>query len=700
MALRTLLRLLANVSERRVLEQILFAFAGATIGAAALSFPFARPRDAAFVLAAATLASIALETLTVGRVAASHRAYLLATPPLAVAPPLRILRTAAALAATHLLRALVVVLCALPGLGFAFAARRDPRWSAYAETAGAIGVCGGLVVTGVLSAYASRAAAVEGLGVRASIRRSVRVASRSFVLSIAAEGLAVASVIVFAAAHLGAIGLAFAVALRCARDALLSWNMWGTKTPRGRRATAPFALAVVLALVLGRASDATAEVELVGKPSTTGGTAGVLVTTGHTVVEKPAELTPDALAREAFIEANGRLADAEDAAAHANEQLLRFRASAIGKPPTAALLAENEELEDAARAAGDLVTTRKKDLYAIGDGILAKAYGGPYGMLQRNLIDIENTGSFLLGMAESAPTGMVETVKGVGRLATSAYDWITGAPKEEAPPPDPDAERASRILDREIDLETELERIRDGATVNRRDGNFDGEHVIGPLVLGEGALVVGRAGIAIRSAVLAKRRADAAAILARSTARALAEQTLREQAVVGLPKVEGQLAAEAIGQGDQYIPFKLADGREALAYRSRYGFELRDARRALDIMGKEHPGLMPEVYGMARLPNGEPVIVLERFTDAYTPFQRPGVGRAKFLEPLRESVLTEKGYRTWLGDGGIRGHSLDDDYLFLDSSGRTRLALPRRASQFLDLLKDGFFEVNPQLLDK
>jgi hypothetical protein len=396
-----------------------------------------------------------------------------------------------------------------------------------------------------------------------------------------------------------------------------------------------------------------------------------------------AEVTADARLDASFVEANNRMADAEEARDDAQKRLAMVTAQLRSGQGSPELAAQRKQLITQLADANRLVNQRRDEVYAIGNQILSKAYGSDYGFLARNWIDFKNTGSFLRGIGESSFTGAVNTVKGVGSLVGRAYDWATGAPSEPTVQPTPAQVRQNRLADRQQMLDTELARIQDGAAVNRSEGNWYGENVVGPAALGEAAGLVVKAGVGVVAARTAAREEAAAQALAREQRLVQARTAMVEQATAGLPRVEGTVTSEALGQGGQYIPFRLADGTEALAFRGE-SFELRDARAAIDAMNKAQPGVMPKIYGTTTLANGDTALVLERYNGGQVLMQ---VHDQAIREQALSQVLTPKGlaaYKSW-----NLGRAFDEDYAFIMPNGQVRLAVPRRADQFRDLVDTG-----------
>ena len=204
--------------------------------------------------------------------------------------------------------------------------------------------------------------------------------------------------------------------------------------------------------------------------------------------------------------ANSAFADAEDALAAVNSRIAEG-----GRTPA---------LRSERAAARRSVRDAEAAYNAAGQAILDQAYGGNYGFLAHNWIDIKNTGPFLAGLAAGTPRGVVDTVTDVGHLIGWAWDRVTGVPR---PPADPAAERAGRIAEREQYVDHELRRIRDGAGANYEDGVYDGRVVLGGVVLGEGIGLAARGtlavgGAALRAGASGERVAAAAAARAVSAA--------------------------------------------------------------------------------------------------------------------------------------------------------------------------------------
>src|SRR5262249_6438440 len=146
-----------------------------------------------------------------------------------------------------------------------------------------------------------------------------------------------------------------------------------------------------------------------------------------------------------FAAKNERLADAEDVHIGAIQAQMTFAQTNNIKPRTKELVDERKRLRAAEWQAATLEEARKNELYAVGDKILADQYGGPYGTLQKNWIDLKNTPSYLEGLVPAAIKGAVNTVKaGAGWL----YDRATGVPLTPTPAPDPVAQHNARMNER------------------------------------------------------------------------------------------------------------------------------------------------------------------------------------------------------------------------------------------------------------
>lgn len=185
----------------------------------------------------------------------------------------------------------------------------------------------------------------------------------------------------------------------------------------------------------------------------------------------------------------------------------------------------------------------------------------------------------------------------------------------------------------------------------------------------------------LKSAFGGKAAATAAE---RAAARAAAEHAATDAALQGLPNVAGRASGNTLGQGAQYTPFVMADGRRAVVFTGD-SWELSKGREAIEALNRAQPGLMPEIFGRTTLPNGESGLVMESISGTVL----MNNDRA-LLESFRD-VFTDKGFKQLTSFDGF-GRSLDRDYLFIDSSGRPRVALPRRADEFYDrVVKAGYF---------
>ena len=250
--------------------------------------------------------------------------------------------------------------------------------------------------------------------------------------------------------------------------------------------------------------------------------------------------------RVALNNASNRLADAEDRLAAIDAQLSAVVSQVVPdimglafSMPDPALTAQY----DALRAQRDVANQERRAAEAaydaIGQGILDQAYGGHYGFWQRNLIDLQHTPSFVVGLAAGTPTGVWESITGIGSLAAAGYDYVTG---NGPPPVDPAVqaarERAARIAERQEYIDHELLRIRDGAAANYQDGQYDGRVVLGGVVLGEGVGLAVRGGLV---GVQAVRGAEAVAAAPR------AEELLAGAAAAGRAVTGGVIRADLEG---------------------------------------------------------------------------------------------------------------------------------------------------------
>ena len=153
---------------------------------------------------------------------------------------------------------------------------------------------------------------------------------------------------------------------------------------------------------------------------------------------------------------------------------------------------------------------RQAELATAKKRLLDQANGGSFGTLDRELIDIKNTDSFLLGIGEGTVSGIVDTGKAIGALAQKGVNKLLGRTSQTIEPTTPPLTPSEqRLLDNERDLQLDVMRIQDGATANRLIGRTAGGEIIAPIVTAEvGGAVIGRAG-----AVLGRGAGEESALL-------------------------------------------------------------------------------------------------------------------------------------------------------------------------------------------
>jgi hypothetical protein len=242
------------------------------------------------------------------------------------------------------------------------------------------------------------------------------------------------------------------------------------------------ACALGVVLMLGRIPSAAADVSLVGDTdNATRGSTTTRLVEPETPVKAPKTktLTDDESKQKLFDDSNAKLADAEAKVDNLKQQLTDVNRQ-IAAGGSRELVAKRKELRSQLNAARDLVGTRRDAVNTAGNAILSKAYGGEYGTLARNWIDIKNSGPFVVGLVESTIPGMVGAGKAVVDFGKGLF-----TKSEPLAAPDPTTVRSDRIADRQKELQTELARIQDGASVNRLEGNWYGQNVVGPYLLAD-----------------------------------------------------------------------------------------------------------------------------------------------------------------------------------------------------------------------
>jgi len=314
--------------------------------------------------------------------------------------------------------------------------------------------------------------------------------------------------------------------------------------------------------------------------------------------------------------------------------------------------------------------------------------GGPT-VVDRILNGAAAAGGVTVGIAEGSLYSVGDVFVGAYTIVAHPIDTYNGVIAFfNAPPRTTEEQRAADLAAFDRDLAARLAAVGSPFQSGREGGVILGRYVIGPLATGGLTTVtievVGRTGLITR--VLPLAAGGDAATVAANVERAAQIVRITERAVDGLPEVSGTLVGNALGQGNQYLPFLMADGRTALVYRATLPSDLQAARTAIETMNRAHPGLMPQVYGMTRLADGTPALVLERFENATVLMNNmhamPGAAEAF------RGVFTSSAYAEWRTMGGF-GRGLDNDYLFIDAAGRPRMAVPRRAGQFLELVESG-----------
>jgi hypothetical protein len=405
-----------------------------------------------------------------------------------------------------------------------------------------IGTLIGLFAGTTITSYATRFALLEGLGPIMALRRSLTL-TRARPLMTIATGMLVWACYWLALAgvrHL-ALFLGLALALRWMRDVWLTTRMTSAAAssfsafasmvklpsaripPRPRRgAIAALAAMLMFALATLRSGDAGAQVALITGDGNGAATNGVVTPSQKALTEEDnsAELV-EINNKKLFDQANAALVDAQAASDRATQDLVRYRMSVVGapfneRPSSDVIAAKDGELIKAADAADELVRQRKAALAEAKQRILDKANGGEsFGSLQRNLVDIRHTGSFLKGMGSGTITGVADTGRAIGRLAqTASAKLFSTAP----PPVEPEAPKLSteetRLRENQQDLAIDLLRIRDGATANEILGKGAGEEIIATAVTAEiGGALVSRAGSALRAKSASSAATNESALL-------------------------------------------------------------------------------------------------------------------------------------------------------------------------------------------
>jgi hypothetical protein len=240
--------------------------------------------------------------------------------------------------------------------------------------------------------------------------------------------------------------------------------------------------------------------------------------TGGQKLVKPIDLeVKKTKLRQDFDTANQELRDAEVRAAAARTELVGAR-NGLRQPPQSPDFVDPENIRRGrvdrlnaavteSQAADKLVEEKQAAVAKTGQAALDDAYGGDYGSLARNWIDFTNFRSFVQGIGEGAPTGIVNTGKAVYNLATgNGGSTVTPDARALA---DQAAEERRNLLD------MDLLRIQDGALANRQLGRLAGEEIVGPYIAAEigGAAVVGtvRAGTSVvRSGIQALKSGEGA----------------------------------------------------------------------------------------------------------------------------------------------------------------------------------------------
>jgi hypothetical protein len=458
--------------------------------------------------------------------------------------------------------------------------------------------------------------------------------------------------------------------------------------------TAPQALLFGAALVigcLGRPAVASADVGLVeqsgsgtsGPTTRLSASPGALVSDTPTVVVRSGDSIQDVVtARQRTEELLNKQRQAQENVRQvalnggtpeqleaAREQLRQAQAAVVAsRDGILSSLEANERVTQAA------VTREEQRIY------------GPDGptTLQRAGNAGTGTAGVLAGTAEGTVTGLYKMGAGLVTMAAHPVDTFHAVVSAFSGPAPTQAERAAADA-----AQLEQERAERVAQVGapfqtgREGGQILGEAVLAPLAGGEIVGLAVKGGVGLVTSRMAAREAETAAALAKEQQLTAARVAAVAKATDGLPKLEGTVSGEALGQGSQYVPFRLADGTEALAFRGQ-PYELRDARAAIDVMNKAQPGVMPKVYGQTVLPNGDTALVVERYQGGQVLMQ---VHDPAVVNQALGRVLTPEGMRAM--NAWELGRGFDRDYAFLMPDGSVRLSVPRRADQFRDLVDTG-----------